>query len=62
LASLWKVDDAATAALMNQFYRGWTGAVTKAEALKQAQLGILADQKKEHPYYWAAFSLIGNWL
>lgn len=64
LASLWLVDDASTANLMVQFYGELTkGNVTKAEALRRAQVGILKDPKYlQHPYFWAPFVLVGNWL
>jgi len=64
LATLWKVNDQATAVLMVRFYQELTKpGVTKAEALHRAQLSILQDrQYGEHPYYWASFVLVGNWL
>ena len=58
VASLWKVDDRATAELMGEFYRNLK-TMTKAEALRQAQLVTM--KKHPHPYYWAAFQLIGDW-
>ncbi len=64
LASLWTVNDEATAVLMVRFYQelGNT-ATTKAEALRRAQLSILQDgQYQQQPYYWASFILVGNWL
>lgn len=36
--------------------------ITKAEALRQAQLKLLNDSAYQHPYYWAPFVLVGNWL
>ncbi|NEP53720.1 MAG: CHAT domain-containing protein, partial [Moorea sp. SIO3C2] len=63
LASLWKADDLATTELMTQFYqRLATGQVTKAEALRQAQQELLQNKAFNHPYYWSAFILLGNWL
>ncbi len=64
LATLWLVDDSSTAKLMVQFYQELTkGNVTKAEALRRAQIGILKDpQYLQHPYFWAPFVLVGNWL
>jgi len=35
---------------------------TKAEALQQAQIALLADRRYQHPGYWAPFLLIGNWF
>ncbi len=63
LASLWFVSDRATSLLMSKFYQELTATQdTKAEALRQAQLSILQQKRLAHPYYWAAFILVGNWL
>jgi CHAT domain-containing protein len=67
LASLWKVSDGSTALFMREFYRHWRQSnLTKAEALRQAQLTFLhepqyRDQNYHLPYYWAAFVLAGDW-
>lgn len=60
LGSLWLVGDRAAAELTVDFYRYWQEGVSKAEALRQAQLGQIANGS--HPYSWAAFTLVGNWL
>jgi CHAT domain-containing protein len=62
LASMWSVDDRATAKLMQKFYTTLTQRerTSKAEALRMAQRKIRAEY--EHPYYWASFVLVGNWL
>ncbi|WP_052128411.1 CHAT domain-containing protein [Neosynechococcus sphagnicola] len=89
VASLWYVSDAATAALMAEFYNRLKTAKTTSEALQQAQIamargeiylqqdrltglgfvdslllpaasGNLPDQNFAHPYYWAAFTVVGN--
>ncbi|MEQ9000945.1 MAG: CHAT domain-containing protein [Coleofasciculus sp. B1-GNL1-01] len=63
LATLWSVDDQSTAMLMVKFYQELAQAnVTKAEALRQAQLALLQQSRFRHPYYWAPFVLLGNWL
>ncbi|HBB30289.1 MAG TPA: hypothetical protein DDZ80_23220 [Cyanobacteria bacterium UBA8803] len=63
LASLWFVSDEATSLLMTKFYQELaTNQNTKAEVLRQSQLEILRQKKFSHPYYWAAFILVGNWL
>ncbi|NJR49456.1 MAG: CHAT domain-containing protein [Leptolyngbyaceae cyanobacterium CSU_1_3] len=61
LASLWLVDDESTASLMGQFYQGLKTGLTKAEALRRAQLTLLQG-KYNHPRFWSAFVLLGNWL
>lgn len=63
LASLWQVNDAATAELMRRFYQGVLGEqkLTPAAALRQAQLTMLKDARYRAPYYWAAFTLQGEW-
>lgn len=63
LGSLWPVDDNATVQLMGGFYKGWLqDGQAKASALRQAQLALLRDPASRHPFYWAPFALIGNWL
>ncbi len=57
VASLWKVDDLATADLMTRFY-GEIQKTDKREALRTAQLET--KKKYPHPYYWASFQLTGN--
>ncbi|MGC1308531.1 MAG: CHAT domain-containing protein [Phormidesmis sp.] len=60
IASLWTVDDFGTAALMNQFYDALSRGAHKAQALNQAQNDLIESDRFSHPYYWAAFILIGN--
>jgi CHAT domain-containing protein/tetratricopeptide (TPR) repeat protein len=63
LATLWSVWDESTAEFMAEFYRELSQTqVSKAEALRQAQLILLKNSKYEHPYFWAPFVLVGNWL
>ncbi|MBE9189453.1 CHAT domain-containing protein [Gloeocapsopsis crepidinum LEGE 06123] len=63
LATLWSVSDVATASLMGQFYKEYANtSVTKADALRRAQQTLLKDPKYEHPYFWAPYVLVGNWL
>ena len=62
IATLWAVQDDSTAQLMSEFYRGLVQSnLSKAEALRQAQLSLLNNPKYHHPYYWSPFVLIGNW-
>jgi CHAT domain-containing protein len=63
LASLWSVDDQSTAELMVKFYDALNqSGTTKAEALRQAQLAVLQQEDYGHPFFWAAFVMVGNWL
>ncbi|MEA2603178.1 MAG: hypothetical protein QOF89_4170 [Acidobacteriota bacterium] len=62
LASLWSVEDQATAELMGSFYRGMLReGLSPAAALRKAQLEMARDPKRKSPYYWAGFSLQGEW-
>ncbi|MEI2581439.1 CHAT domain-containing protein [Scytonema sp. PRP1] len=63
LASLWVVDDQATADIMGEFYKQLSRPdISKAQALKDAQLSLLKNPSYNHPYYWAPYVLVGNWL
>ena len=63
ICSLWKVDDAATKALMVKFYELWDPeegeSLAAATALKRAQEYVRSHEKWRHPYYWAAWVLWG---
>ncbi len=63
IASLWSVEDRATATFMENFYKelAKTG-TTKADALRNAQISLLKKPAFTHPFYWSPFVLIGNWL
>jgi len=62
VASLWKVEDRATAELMIRFYRGmWSEGLTPAAALRAAQLSIRTERRWRDPYFWAGFVLQGDW-
>jgi len=64
IATLWQVNDEATAELMTALYQQLEDQqITKAEALRQAQLTVLQNPKyRQHPYYWSSYILVGNWL
>lgn len=62
VASLWLVDAKSTASLMGEFYKGLKVGLSKAEALRQAQITLLEKPEYQHPYYWAPFVLVGSWL
>jgi CHAT domain-containing protein len=57
VATLWEVEDEATALLMEEFYKGMP-AKPAAEALRQAQVSIRS--RYPHPFYWAAFTTFGH--
>jgi CHAT domain-containing protein len=59
LASLWKVDDYYTEKFMVAFYRALKNA-DKIEALHTARQTMIRRYGKKHPFYWAAFVLIGD--
>ena len=60
VASLWKVEDRSTAELMASFYRGMLReGLSPAAALRKAQLET--KNKWKRPYFWAGFSLQGEW-
>jgi CHAT domain-containing protein len=62
VASLWKVDDEATAELMKRFYEQMLQrGMTPAAALRAAQVDMWQQKKWRSPYYWAAFVLQGEW-
>jgi CHAT domain-containing protein/tetratricopeptide (TPR) repeat protein len=65
IGTLWQVNDASSSLLMSQFYTELAHSqVTKAEALRRAQLHLLENAKTSNyrrPYYWAAYILVGNW-
>ncbi|NER26022.1 MAG: CHAT domain-containing protein, partial [Symploca sp. SIO1C2] len=65
LATLWYINDESTVPLIEEFYQQLSQPnVTKAEALRTAQLRMIADQEFDynHPAVWSPFILIGNWL
>ena len=63
VASLWKVDDRATAELMRRFYEGMLGSrrLPPAAALRAAQVEMASSAMWARPYYWAGFVLQGEW-
>jgi len=65
LASHWKVSDQATSKLMTEFMRRWQAGEPRAKAWREAQLSLLrskgAKEDFSNPFYWAAFTLTGQW-
>ncbi len=63
LATLWYINDEATVPVIKEFYSQLRQPnVTKAEALRRAQMKMIADVNYNHPAVWSPFILIGNWL
>jgi CHAT domain-containing protein len=59
VASVWRVSDPSTAALMTVLYHGLRAGQPKAAALQQAKVAVM--QQYPHPYFWAPFLLFGGW-
>jgi CHAT domain-containing protein len=61
VASQWKVESSSTTELMLEFHRQLlSGIVSKAEALRRAELKLLRNPKYSHPSYWGGWVLVGN--
>ena len=58
MVSLWEVHDESTAEFMGDFYQNFKSSANKANALRTAVMSL--KQKHRHPYYWAAFALVGK--
>jgi len=62
VVSLWNVSDEATAELMTRFYRGMLKEKLRpAAALRAAQVSLMKERAWESPFYWAAFTIQGEW-
>jgi CHAT domain-containing protein/tetratricopeptide (TPR) repeat protein len=62
VASLWQIDDRATAEFMRRFYQAvLVEGARPAAALRGAQISMWKDKRWEGPHYWAAFTLQGEW-
>ncbi len=61
LASHWKVSDEATRLLMTEFMRRWRSGKPRAQAWREAQLSLLHSKDFSNPYFWASFTLTGQW-
>lgn len=63
LSTLWKANDRANTILMTEFYQQLAQpGMTKAEALRQAQLFLIAKKGYFAPHFWATYVLVGSWL
>jgi CHAT domain-containing protein len=62
VASLWQVPDRATAELMTRFYTGLVrDHLSASAALRRAQLALRKNPRWSRPYFWAGFTLQGDW-
>jgi CHAT domain-containing protein len=61
IASHWKVSDKATSQLMTEFMLRWRSGEQRAKAWREAQLSLLHSKEFSNPYFWAAFTLTGQW-
>jgi CHAT domain-containing protein len=62
VASVWKVDDSATAELMRLFYEKMiTDGMRPSSALRAAQISLMREKQWRPAYYWAGFLLQGDW-
>jgi CHAT domain-containing protein len=63
VASLWPIDSKATYELMIRFHKYRRDSGSSVKALKRAQFEMLqsSQPKYHHPYYWAAFNLVGGY-
>ncbi len=63
IATLWSISDAATVRMIEVFYDQIArSGVSKARALQTAQTRLIESGTYEHPWQWAPFLLLGNWL
>jgi len=61
IGTLWKVDDASSSDLMVAFYENLQHKDAKDVALQKAQIRLLRNPRTANPYYWAAFTLTGDY-
>ena len=60
VATLWAVEDLATATLMEEFYRHYMTGSDPIRALARAQRTFLAGRAAAHPFHWAGFVVVGS--
>jgi CHAT domain-containing protein len=59
--SLWPVSDYVTRQMMTTYYRGLAKGLGRGDALRRAELSMLAQPNHRHPFYWASFIQAGDW-
>jgi CHAT domain-containing protein len=62
VVSLWLVYAPASLELMKKFYKSLKGGLSKPNALQNAQIDLIKSNKYSHPYYWAPFILVGDYV
>lgn len=63
VATLWSVNDEASAEFINAFYHSLAmEKKTKSQSLRDAKLALIKNPKYRHPFYWSPYILLGNWL
>jgi len=60
MSTFWSVNDKSTSVLMKHFYAN-PKSMNKFAAMRQAQLEMIGNPEYRHPYYWAAFQVIGDY-
>jgi len=60
ISSLWSVNDKSTADIMTSFYSHLKEGKTKDDALRRAKLDYLSQNPNAQPFYWAAFTAVGD--
>lgn len=62
LGTLWPVEDSSAQMFMKLFYEGIAkNGLSKATSVQQAQVTMIHNPELAHPFFWAPFTLIGNW-
>jgi len=61
IVSLWPVSDESTELLMSTMYESLRSGRSAQDAMRAGQVALLKDRRFQHPFFWAAFNLVGNW-
>ena len=61
MISLWAISDRGTQELMAEYYHRLKAGEGRSQALRNTQLKLLKDPKRQHPFYWASFIQSGEW-